>query len=407
MKFKAAIKQGLILSLISLFFSVSFSFLIGEFIVKHIFPQDTYQIARSVGINFFEDSPIIPVTLQKNVTNFHHIGYTHEFDHYVNTNSWGTRGKDFGKEKPSNTYRILVLGDSMTFGWGVEDDETYSFLLEEELNNLAKSKNISRNFEVINAGFTSGRTLDSYYVYLKEVGIQFDPDLIIVTLFPYNDLTDLLENSWEAKDEKGYPTKIISLKEKVEDGYLVSRQKTKWKYEIPFFRNSHLAMLFFNALERGSPATVQKIKKILGVVEEKEDFSLEERLRCLYSLAPQNCPPALYKIIEQAKFLLLGFKDYVTQEKKGLLVTIMSSPDQAVPLSKKVEKEKKLEDQQPQKYFKDFLAQNKIEYLDFLLVITEPNAQKFFYERDGHFTKEGHLQIAKALSKFLEPKLFP
>lgn len=402
MKIKSLLKKSLAFGFLSLFFSLTFSFLAGEFVVKHIFPQDTYQIARMVGLHFFQESPIIPFTLKKNVKNFHHIGYTHEFDHYVSTNSWGIRGKEFKKEKDPNTSRILCLGDSMTFGFGVEDNENYPFLLEQELNNYAKSKKIEKKFEVINAGFTDGTTLDSFYVYLKEIGMQFNPDLIILNLFPYNDFSDLTEMSWEKTDEKGYPTKIVSLKEKVEDGYIASRKKTNWKYEIPFFRNSHLAILFFNALEKGSWNTVLKIKKILGVVEEKEEFTLEERLKCIYSTKFDDCPSSLLKAVDTSKFLFQGFKEFSKEKNKDLLVTIMPSPDQAVPLSKKEEKEKILPEAQPQRYFRNFFKEEGVTFLDLLPTLSQQNAQKFFYLRDGHLNKEGHLEVARTLFKFVQ-----
>src|SRR6476620_4348192 len=39
----------------------------------------------------------------------------------VHINSHGTRGADFIVPKPANTIRILSLGDSRTFGWGMND----------------------------------------------------------------------------------------------------------------------------------------------------------------------------------------------------------------------------------------------------------------------------------------------
>src|SRR5438874_2643238 len=44
----------------------------------------------------------------------------------VHINSHGTRGPDFQTQKPPGTLRILSLGDSRTFGWGLSEPETYS-----------------------------------------------------------------------------------------------------------------------------------------------------------------------------------------------------------------------------------------------------------------------------------------
>ena len=47
----------------------------------------------------------------------------------VHINSHGTRGPEFETRKPANTTRILSLGDSRTFGWGLAQAETYSGVL--------------------------------------------------------------------------------------------------------------------------------------------------------------------------------------------------------------------------------------------------------------------------------------
>src|SRR6266404_4190437 len=67
----------------------------------------------------------------------------------VHINSNGTRGPEFTVEKPPGTIRILSLGDSRTFGWGLTDEETYSRRLRNLLQNYAGD---GRTVEVINAG---------------------------------------------------------------------------------------------------------------------------------------------------------------------------------------------------------------------------------------------------------------
>ncbi len=147
-KFKKLIKPALILGLLTSFFTIVISIAVGEYIIRHTLPQNTYNFARSRGMYIFDKGENIPITLQKNVKNFHHIAYTVEFDHYVSTNSLGIRGKEISLEKPQDTYRILLLGDSMTFGWGVNEGETFAKILETNLNNFAKNAGQQINFEL-------------------------------------------------------------------------------------------------------------------------------------------------------------------------------------------------------------------------------------------------------------------
>src|SRR5438128_2765660 len=67
----------------------------------------------------------------------------------VHVNSHGTRGPEFQARKPDNTIRILSLGDSRTFGWGLAESETYSSRLQQMLQT---NSTLNNQIEVINAG---------------------------------------------------------------------------------------------------------------------------------------------------------------------------------------------------------------------------------------------------------------
>lgn len=95
----------------------------------------------------------------------------------VGTNSLGFRGREFAAEKPAGTFRVLMLGDSITFGNSVSWDETFSHQLEEQLNASATGM----RFEVLNTG-VSGYNTRQELATLREIGLGLAPDIIVLNV---------------------------------------------------------------------------------------------------------------------------------------------------------------------------------------------------------------------------------
>src|SRR5436309_1458419 len=55
-------------------------------------------------------------------------------DGFVTMNSQGFRGRETDIPKPAGRFRIVTIGDSLTLGWGVGDNETFSARLEQLLH---------------------------------------------------------------------------------------------------------------------------------------------------------------------------------------------------------------------------------------------------------------------------------
>lgn len=90
-------------------------------------------------------------------------------------NSEGFRSPEFSQEKPENTYRIFILGGSALYGWGVQDNQTISYYLQE----LYDKSQLDFKVEIINTGqlgWWSGKE----YTLLKERLLSFEPNLFIV-----------------------------------------------------------------------------------------------------------------------------------------------------------------------------------------------------------------------------------
>jgi lysophospholipase L1-like esterase len=94
----------------------------------------------------------------------------------VRINAHGTRGAEFTDAKPSGTIRIISLGDSRTFGWGLSNEETYSALLQKQLQEkLGPGKKV----EVINAGVNAW-SFPQMSVFFREFALPWQPDMVIL-----------------------------------------------------------------------------------------------------------------------------------------------------------------------------------------------------------------------------------
>ena len=93
----------------------------------------------------------------------------------IQINSLGWRDREIPFEKQEGTFRIVALGDSITFGWGVELNETYV----KQLETILRTQHPNRNYEVINIGIED-LGLQEELKLLKQVGLNFQPDLVLL-----------------------------------------------------------------------------------------------------------------------------------------------------------------------------------------------------------------------------------
>ncbi len=92
----------------------------------------------------------------------------------VMTNSSGWRGGEYSKKKPEHTIRVVGIGDSVMFGWGVEENRRYMDVLERKLNENFPE----HNWEVL-VFAVPGYNLVMEVEILKQEALGYDPDLIV------------------------------------------------------------------------------------------------------------------------------------------------------------------------------------------------------------------------------------
>ena len=98
----------------------------------------------------------------------------------VSINSEGMRDREFSLEKPPDVYRVMMLGDSTTFGWGVRQEDTAAKFLERKLN-AALPPGFHR-VEVINTGVGNYDTVQEV-TYYETIGWKYHLDLVVLVFF--------------------------------------------------------------------------------------------------------------------------------------------------------------------------------------------------------------------------------
>ncbi|HEV8125548.1 MAG TPA: hypothetical protein VGP80_14965 [Gemmatimonadales bacterium] len=101
------------------------------------------------------------------------------------TNRWGMHDQDYEREKPAGTLRITLLGPSDVMGPGVGADDTFEALVEARLNQEHAGGKFQR-YEILNFGVAAFTVLQQAAM-LQQRALNFQPDLVIMTLHPASD----------------------------------------------------------------------------------------------------------------------------------------------------------------------------------------------------------------------------
>lgn len=122
----------------------------------------------------------------------------------VSLNSNGHRDDEMPVQKPAGERRILVLGDSSTFGWGVDQGEDFPARLEALLREQKDGV-----WQVINSG-VNGYNSEQEAIFFSTEGIRYQPDIVLL-VFGSNDVDAVIDPNSETW--RRYPTWPSSLPE--------------------------------------------------------------------------------------------------------------------------------------------------------------------------------------------------
>jgi lysophospholipase L1-like esterase len=142
------------------------------------------------------------------------------------TNAFGFRDKKYRIRKANKT-RIIFVGDSITYGWGVALEETY----HKQIERLLYDK--GHDVDVMGMGIPGYNTIQEYYL-IKETVLDFKPDILILQIAP-NDFERTVSIKAYHEGEK------LTLIPYHDYSIPFVVKKTKFTYFL--MRNSHLFKL--------------------------------------------------------------------------------------------------------------------------------------------------------------------
>lgn len=122
----------------------------------------------------------------------------------VKINSSSYRDRDYPLPKPEGGVRIMMLGDSLTFGWGVKMEDTFADQLEVMLNKGADRGRA----EVINTGVGNSNTSMQVAAFMRR-GHTFNADIVILNYF-INDAEPTPKRKKNAFTEYSYAAVMLA-----------------------------------------------------------------------------------------------------------------------------------------------------------------------------------------------------
>ena len=205
--------------------------LVGAFLVGEVF------VRLTLGAPLPERLPIMQMQANPDRGWMMVPGANHyTYQHLVRVNSLGLRGRELGEKRPG-TLRVLALGDSLTYGQGVADDDTLPAYLEVFLNELDPE---GRTWEVVNAGHRAYDTRQEVAL-LAELGWRIEPDVVVVFWY-WNDIYERpIRTTYENLSQKDGPVAFDT------GGRVEGWAWLRWQ-AVQVVRHSALAMYLYDRM---------------------------------------------------------------------------------------------------------------------------------------------------------------
>ncbi len=288
------------------------------------------------------------------------------YDVAFKTNSLGLRDQEVG---PKQGERILILGDSYTCGYGVEQNETFPDLLEQKLG-----------VEVINGG-VGGWELIHQLHYARAHLAELKPDLVVLALFTGNDLIGNLD--WESRPGNELVSRVAPFPTSKP-----REPKLKLLFDIYRFK--------------------QRVRR--GQVKKSQDWEPPPPAMRIFQRQMESEVEQAYR---QAATILPELKAEV--EKSGARFVVVFFSERQVVDSQAAERwkesypgfDQKYDLLKPERFLEDLCQREQIPYLNLNLALRALGPERvasLYFRQESHFNREGHRFVAETIQPLLRTR---
>jgi hypothetical protein len=245
---------------------------------------------------------------------------------YVRINSHGFRDEERSYDKPANTLRIAVLGNSWTEALQVPLEKTYTAVLQQELTKRACFA--GQRVEVLNFGVAGYSTAQELLTLQQEVW-EYRPDVVLLAFYPARDVANNLRELNNASNPEQSPYFVER------DGQLVLEDSFR---AIPALQERQIALQNVGYQLKQHARTLQaiyalqrdlRIRVATAAVKERAQQAGVDNLEFLV-----YAPPAredMRRAWSVTEGLFLAMRDEVKSHGTEFRIVVLATRPQVIP----------------------------------------------------------------------------
>lgn len=312
-------------------------------------------------------------------------------------NNYGLNDSNLTVDKPPGVFRIVLVGDSFPQGVQVERDQGFPWLVEILLN-----RDGAPPIEVINLSVDAFGT-DRELLLYAALGWQFQPDLVLLVMYPGNDIqdnaVDLEHRRYSYRLNRAYFTLVdgvLRLHHSPMDDPAAYADAPVWRW-LTDLQRAQLPPTAENPPPR--PA-------VIGL----QPYTLEYPVELGLYLPEDDYWSNAWALTEA---LLLEFRDVVTQAQGVPFAAVIIPDRRAVhdedwaalltDYGSRLPALHQADPFAPAARLETFLTANDVPTLNLTWALRQAAAigERLYYARDGHFNARGHQVTAQRLAAWL------